>query len=79
MAKWLKCEITKGMFSDEFTIIVHARGGERISVFVPKSAADEEGKRVTVRVDKSREGAFAWLPHEHQSVIPVQESDLQPA
>ena len=35
-AKWLRCKIAKGMFSDEYTIIVRTRSGENVAVFVPK-------------------------------------------
>ncbi len=77
MPKWLKCTVTKGMFSDEYTVSVRTRSGETISVFVPKDAAEEDRGRVRVA---EREGhAVALLPDEHQSVIDVESSDLAPA
>jgi hypothetical protein len=79
MPKWLKCTITKGMFSDEFTVIVRTRNGENVSVFVPKEAAEEREGRVKVRVAECGGRSLAWLPDEHQSVVDVESSDLQPA
>jgi len=79
MPKWLKCEITKGMFSDEYTVIVRTRSGETVSVFVPKDAAEEHPGRVKVRVAECEGRSIAWLPDEHQSVVDVEASDLQPA
>jgi hypothetical protein len=79
MSKWLKCRITKGMFSDERTVIVRTRSGETIAVFVPKDATEEPQSRVKVRVAECQGRSFAWLPDEHQSVVDVESSDLQPA
>lgn len=79
MPKWLKCKIQKGMFSDERTVTVHTRGGEPIAVFVPSAAADDRNSRVRVRAFHGQGRAVAILPDEHQSVIDVEESDLQPA
>ena len=62
MPKWLKCKITKGMFSDEFTVIVRTSSGETVSVFVPKEAAEEEQSRVKVRVAECKGRSIAWLP-----------------
>jgi hypothetical protein len=79
MSKWLKCKLAKGMFSDEYTVSVSTRTGEIVSVFVPKNFAQEETSRVKVRVTESAGRSFAWLPDEHQSVVDVNASDLQPA
>ena len=78
MSKWLKCKITKGMFSDEYTVIVRTRSGESISVFVPKEAAEQQQGRVKVRVAERAGHTVALLPDEHQSVIDVESSDLIP-
>ena len=79
MSKWLKCKIAKGMFSDEYTVIVRTRSGEDISVFVPKDAAEEDRGRVRVRVAERMGHTVALLPDEHQSVVDVESSDLIPA
>jgi hypothetical protein len=79
MPKWLKCKITKGMFSDEYTVIVRTRGGENVSVFVPKDAAEELQGRVKVRVAERMGNIIALLPDEHRSVIDVESSDVVPA
>jgi hypothetical protein len=79
MAKWLKCTISNGMFSDEFTVTVHSRNGDPIAVFVPRQAADDENKRVKVKTFEREGRTIAVLPDEHQSVVDVKDSDLQPA
>lgn len=80
MPKWLKCTIYKGMFSDEFTIVVRTRSGESVSVFVPKESAEESQSRVKVRVADERQGRhFAILPNDNQTVVEVDHSDLLPA
>ncbi len=79
MPKWLKCKIDKGMFSDEFTVTVHTRGGEAVAVFVPKQAADDRKNLVRVRAIEQQGKTLAVLPDEHQSVIDVSDADLQPA
>ncbi len=79
MPKWLKCTVTKGMFSDEYTVSVRTRSGETVSVFVPKDAAEEDRGRVRVRVAEREGHAVALLPDEHQSVVDVESSDLVPA
>ena len=35
--RWLQCEISKGMFSDEVTVRIASTGGQTVAVFVPKS------------------------------------------
>jgi len=79
MAKWLKCKIDKGMFSDEFTVTVHTAAGEAIAVFVPKQAADDQKNLVQVKAFEKQGKTIAILPDEHQSVIDVNIADLQPA
>lgn len=79
MSQWLKCQVTKGMFSDELTVTISTRSGEKIAVFVPKSAAEEQSGRVRVRVAERSGHSFAWLPDEHQSVVDVRACDIQPA
>ncbi len=79
MPNWLKCTVSKGMFTDERTVTVRTRGGELISVFVPIDAADETHGRVKVRVAERGGYSMALLPDEHRSVIDVESSDLVPA
>ena len=79
MPKWLKCKIDKGMFSDEFTVTVQTRSGEAVAVFVPKGAADDQKNLVKVRAFEEQGRTIAVLPDEHQSVVDVSATDLQPA
>lgn len=79
MSQWLKCQVSKGMFSDELTVTVSTRSGEKVAVFVPKDAAEENSGRVRVRVAQRNGHSFVLLPDEHQSVVDVQASDVQSA
>ncbi len=82
MPKWLKCEIQKGMFSDELTVIVRTRSGESVAVFVPRDSAQEANGRdgrVKVRVSENGGHAFALLPDANQSVVDVDVDQLVPA
>jgi hypothetical protein len=82
MPNWLTCTIKKGMFSDEFTVIVNTASGERISAFVPKDATQDvhgEQGRVRVRVSERAGRFLAVLPDELQSVVDVDGSQLIPA
>jgi hypothetical protein len=79
MPKWLKCKIDKGMFSDEVTVTVQTRSGEAVAVFVPKADADDRNSRVKVKAFEEQGRTLAVLPDEHQSVIHVRDTDLQPA
>jgi len=79
MPKWLKCKITKGMFSDEYTVIVRTRSGENVAVFVPKDDAQADNGRVRVKVSEESGHAIAVLPDANRSVIDVDASELMPA
>lgn len=78
--QWLRCQILKGMFSDELAIIFRPRGATNpTSVFVPKDLVwgdvNQEGK-VKVRVFRQGDTSWAVLPTAQQMVIPVDEGDL---
>ena len=81
--RWLRCRIFKGMFSDELAIQIVQRGDpQELSVFVPKDKVqgkvDAEG-RVRVRVFHQGNLAWAVLPMESQTTVPVDESQLSAA
>ncbi|HRX85098.1 MAG TPA: hypothetical protein P5572_08775 [Phycisphaerae bacterium] len=88
--RWLKCEIHKGMFSDECAVSYDPAHGRRLSVFVSRSDVRFEGRNGggelfarprpgQVRVRTFSEGTRVWavLPAAEQPCVPVQESDLQ--
>jgi hypothetical protein len=79
MFKWLRCFVSKGMFSDELAVKTVPLKGEEISVFVPRDQVegglDQEGK-VKVRVFHQGHTAWAVLPTENRATIPVREADL---
>lgn len=79
MSKWLKCKINKGMFSDELNVTVNTSSGDVFAVFVPKLEADDRKNLVKVHVYEREGKTIAVLPDELQSVIAVNESDLQAA
>jgi hypothetical protein len=81
--KWLRCRIFKGMFSDELAVQIMQKGEpQEFSVFVPKDKVqgriDAEG-RVRVRVFHRGDVAWAVLPTENQTTVPVDESQLSAA
>lgn len=78
MSKWLKCIITKGMFSDEVTVTIVTRSGEKVAVFVPKDSAQTDHSRVKVRVSEQSGHSLALLPDANQSVVDVDSSELVP-
>lgn len=73
---WLRCEIVKGMFSDEVTVVIRSQDGEEISAFVPRDRVEEKERRVLVQVFKNGGGKFAVLPNESQTVVGINESEL---
>ena len=76
---WLRCDVRKGMFSDEKVVVIRTQTGEAASFFVPSERVegpiDQEG-RVRVRVFKENSRAWAVVPNENQTVVPVDESQL---
>jgi hypothetical protein len=77
--KWLNCEITKGMFSDELTVRVRDAAGASIAVFVPRNKVSEERRAVSVRAIQTEDKIFAVLPDERHTSISVPVADLQQA
>lgn len=78
--QWLRCQILKGMFSDELAITYKPRGSTvPTSVFVPKELVsgdiNHEGK---VKVTVFRQGDTSWaiLPSAQKMVIPINDADL---
>lgn len=80
--RWLKCVVLKGMFSDEVTVVITTRTGERASFFVPTErvhgSEGQEG-RVRVRTFEQDSNSWAVVPNETQSIVPVDESQLATA
>lgn len=77
--KWLSCEITKGMFSDEVTVKVHDSEGAPFAVFVPRSEVNEVMRAVNVQVVEGSGKIFAVLPDERRTSLAVPARNLQPA
>ena len=81
MVRWLKCRVSKGMFSNERTISVRRKGNGIQEFFVPQSAVDTEGDagRVKVLVIERLDVKWAVLPTPYRESIPVDEDDVIPA
>jgi hypothetical protein len=79
MTQWLKCDVKKGMFSDELTVTVQTRSGEAIAVFIPRQAADDQKNLVKVETFEQGGNMVAILPDDHRSVVDVNAFDLEPA
>jgi hypothetical protein len=73
--QFLKCQVYKGMFSDELAIKVSSKRGDA-SFFVPKNLVQESEGRVKVRVYREGQTSWAVLPDENQTAVPVEEGDL---
>jgi hypothetical protein len=73
--KWLKCEIGKGMFSDERVVTFSTLDGTVVSFFVPKSFIQSNQVRVRVYNDQAGQ-PWAEIPDENRSAVPVSEKDL---
>lgn len=79
MDRELKCEVIKGMFSDEATVTVPRSYGGPLSVFVPRECVNEERGTVKVITFKSAEITYAILPDNYHTTVVVDTDDLQPA
>ena len=76
--RWLRCEIRKGMFSDERVIVITTPTGEVAAFFVPREwveGTDRDG-RVKVRTFKEDSRAWAIVPNESQTIVAVDESQF---
>ena len=79
---WLRCQLNRGMFSDEAAVTYPAEGRTICSVFVPLSdvrgepeASSVGAVRVNVlRLDEKTLAAI--LPTSDRAVVAVQENDL---
>ncbi len=77
--RWLRCEIRKGMFSDEMVVVIKVVSGESASFFVPREwVMGNEGQegRVKVRAFKEDSRAWAIVPNESQTILAVDESQF---
>ncbi len=77
---WLKCQLHKGMFSDELAVTFPPHGALQKSVFVSQSDVDgEPGTIGKVRVQVvSKEGGqiFAVLPSANRDIVTIKPEDI---
>jgi hypothetical protein len=77
--KQLKCQVLKGMFSNERAVVVLLQNGKKSSAFVPASEVSGEVDRdgmVNVDVFWDRGSVWAVLPTEYRETLPVNVNDL---
>jgi hypothetical protein len=77
LQRQLKCEVTKGMFSDERAVTFMSRAGE-VSVFVPKDVVHENNgsSTVNVRAYQLEKAWLAILPTEDALAVYVDENAI---
>jgi len=74
----LKCNIERGMFSDERVIVVRDAGGREADFFVPASFVDEKSRTVRVSIVNGPTSGhkLAVIPTSRRPTIEVRSSDL---
>ena len=76
--KAIECELSPGMFSDEWLVKFHLHGNS-YSFFVPRDAAQELGSgrgRLKVEVLDPADPSVVVVPDEGRTAIGVQNADL---
>ena len=76
MMRWLRCAVTKGMFSDER--VIRIRTG--MTFFVHQDQVQEDvGHQGKVRVELLKKGNQCWavLPTEDTAIVEVNSDDLE--
>jgi len=78
---WLKCQVLKGMFSDERTVIVRRKDNGTIEFIVSETFVndtDPDAGKVEVTVIERGGQKWAVLPTSYRESIPVDDSELVP-
>lgn len=70
--QWMKCEIKKGMFSDERTVIFRNNKNENCSLFIHESEVDEKLGLVKVKICQNS----VMFNNEYKSVYIVNPEDI---
>ena len=76
---WLRCNVFRGIFSDEVGVQISPKQGDVFAFIVSRDAVqgdyDQPGK---LRVKAYCRGDTLWavLPTEDQTVIPINDADL---
>ena len=83
MFGFLKCRVSKGMFSDELVIVLTLENGDEF-VFVVQSSdvknVDSQGNgAVKVWIHTQENDRWAMLPTQQRDSVHFKESDLIPA
>lgn len=77
--KWLRCEVSKGMFSDERVVAVRTRNEGQREFFVPQDEVREDTPAVRVKAYVYDGGLWALIPTCQPEPVPIHDSDLLPA
>jgi hypothetical protein len=86
MKRRLRCQVNKGMFSDELAVTYQAREGLKKSVFVPTryvlqhsgTAPSGEPHEGEVEVDVFEKNGAWWavLPNDRKDIVWIDQKDL---
>lgn len=81
MTPWLRCQVDRGMFSDEVVVSYppSATQDSQKSVFVPRSFVREDGLglgEVMVKIAVQDGATYALLPTQEYDVVKAEEADL---
>lgn len=79
--QWLKCKVSKGLFSDERLITVEIKGNRSVDEFVPADqtrGGDRDG-RVRVSIGTINGVLWAVLPAVYSESVPINPTQLMPA
>lgn len=75
---WLRCSISKGMFSDERAVTYPPRNGlHSHSFFVPSDDVREQGgTAVRVEIFSGNGATFAVFPNDARTTVAIEPSDI---
>lgn len=77
--RWLRCQLDKGMFSDEMAVTYPPQGHWQKSVFVDSDYVDGSAGdvgRVRVKLIRRSGSLMAVLPSSYQDIVIVQAEDI---
>lgn len=77
--RWLRCQLDKGMFSDEMAVTYPPQGRWQKSVFVDSDYVDGSAGdvgRVRVKLIRRSGSLMAVLPSSNQDIVIVQAGDI---
>ncbi len=79
--QWLKCRVSKGMFSAERVITLNNKCGGLVCEFVPADQVQGQGKSGRVKVSVFTRDGVLWavLPTVYSESVAIEPTQLVPA